>query len=140
MPSPISPELARVIEERRPATNPPPPLAGDLDEVTLQVMAALADPSSNGANLPAEFFSQLARQNNAMLTAPRVEIRKALARQSAMLEMAAAHYMRRSAAAPRSDHAEALMKISLGCSRALINVLGALNQLETVENEHALTV
>ena len=121
------------------ATTTLAPMPFDADDAAAQCLALLADPDADF--VPADAWRSLAAQNDAMLNASKPAIKRALIRQSTLLQAAAYRYMARAATAAKPEHAAALMQISLGCSRALVTILGAINAMDDAErNADAIAV
>ena len=116
------------------ATNPATASAAALDPdvATTAILGRFAAPAGGIDALDA--WKHLRAFNESMTTAPKAEIKRCLARQTAVLEAASLHYAHRASCEKSTKHAEALMRISLSCSRALVAVLGATN---TLANEDA---
>lgn len=121
-------------------------LAADPVKVTATASAAALDPDVATTAILAKFaapdggidaidaWKHLRAFNESMTNAPKAEIKRCLARQTAVLEAAALAYAYRASCEKSTKHADALMRISLSCSRALVAVLGASN---TLANEDA---
>lgn len=119
--NPISPKLAALIEQRnKPGTQP-----FDMDEATAELLAAISG-HGNGI-LPAAAWQTLQRRNEALLTQPHKEVLKSLAAQSCLLEALIGRHIACSLQAPKPSQSEAHLRLALGCNRALVNVLGAIN-------------
>ena len=104
--------------------------------VNFRRASTLSDPDST--ILPADAFRELAKRNAALLAAPKAEIQATLARQIVLLEAASVRYMTRAAITTKPDHASVLLKLGLGCSRALLSALAALNSMERDDNSKAI--
>ena len=101
------------------------PLPSSPDDAVAEIMARLADPA--GTIAPAEIWRELARRNEATRTAAATEIRSALTRQAALLEAMTTRFAHMAVTAPKASQTESWTRLSLGCSRALVSVLGALH-------------
>ena len=109
----------------------------DPDVATTAILAKFAAPDGGIDALDA--WKHLRAFNESMTTAPKAEIKRCLARQTAVLEAAALNYAYRASCEKSTKHAEALMRISLSCSRTLVAVLGATNTLANEEADaHAI--
>ena len=111
----------------------PPTLALPIeaDYAATCVLGLLTDPKS--PDVAADAWKALARQNQALTTAPRAEIKRVLARQATIIEAAMLRFMAKAAAEPTPNRSEPLTRIALSCNRALLATLGAIHQVSEAE-------
>ena len=133
--NPISHQLQSLIEQRRPTTRPQ---SLDQDEATAELLTAIA--GHDTGILPAEVWKSLQRRNEALLSQPREEILKSLARQSSLLESLINRYTAQAVTATKPSQGEGYMRLALSCNRALVSVWGAVHAVSETAGRNASVV
>lgn len=116
---------------------PSPPLPQDPDDAAAVALTLILDPSAQV--VPGEVFKELARRNQALVNAPKEEIKATLARQIALLEATATRLFQKAAITTSTSAAAEFNRAALATNRVLIHALGAIHQMN-MNHAPALTV